>query len=178
MSETPCNPWTGNTCSLVHGEQSDLDSQSRPQACTTPQRVSGLLRPRGDTRGQGRSLGTQDPLRNGACGIPRNPAPSSGRRVWHREILGGSCVRETPYRSPLSKARLKVGSHVQYMFIGCWTGNGVVIPTVLPTVGRRAPTKKTGLGPLRPTVGNTFGITTPFSIRYPIKVDTTGKSRV
>ena len=44
------------------------------------------------------------------------------------------------------------------------------MPTVLPTVGRRAPAKKTGLGPLRPTVGNTVGITTPLSVRYPINL--------
>ena len=35
-------------------------------------------------------------------------------------------------------------------FIGKRTADGVVMPTVLPTVGRGAPTKKRGLGPLRP----------------------------
>ena len=37
------------------------------------------------------------------------------------------------------------------------TQNGVVMPTVLPTVGRRTPTMIPGLGLLRPTVGNIAG---------------------
>ena len=36
------------------------------------------------------------------------------------------------------------------------------MPTVVPTVGRRSPTKKTCLRPLRPTIGNTAGRTPPF----------------
>jgi hypothetical protein len=53
--------------------------------------------------------------------------------------------------------------------MGYRTKNGVVRPTVLTSVGRR------GLGgllrkPLRPTVGNTEGLTAPFSVRYPIKI--------
>ena len=43
--------------------------------------------------------------------------------------------------------------------------------TVLPTEGRRAP-KTTGLGLLRPIVGNTVGLTTTLSDRYPIKTCT------
>ena len=42
--------------------------------------------------------------------------------------------------------------------------------TALPTVGRRDPTKTAGLGPVRPTVGSTVGITTSFSSRYPISI--------
>jgi len=43
------------------------------------------------------------------------------------------------------------------------------MPTVLPTVGHRAPTKDLGVGPLRHTAGNTVGKTTPFSACHPIK---------
>ena len=50
--------------------------------------------------------------------------------------------------------------------IGYRTGNGVRMPTVLPTVGRRVPTKTPGLGPLRPSIGNTLGINTLFSVHY------------
>ena len=32
---------------------------------------------------------------------------------------------------------------------------GIVYPTVLPNVGRTAPTKRLGLGALRPAIGNT-----------------------
>ena len=42
----------------------------------------------------------------------------------------------------------------------------VVVPTTLAREGRRAPTKTPGPGPLRPTVGNTIGRTTPLSVRY------------
>ena len=42
------------------------------------------------------------------------------------------------------------------------------MPTVVPTVGRRAPTKNLGLGLLRPTEDNTVGITAPYSVYYPI----------
>ena len=45
----------------------------------------------------------------------------------------------------------------------------VAKPTVLPTVGRRAPTKKLGLGALGPTVGNTVGSTTYFLGGSPTK---------
>jgi hypothetical protein len=48
---------------------------------------------------------------------------------------------------------------------GYLTENGVVMPAVLPTAGCRNPTKKTGLGSLRPTVGNTESMTTPVSLR-------------
>ena len=44
------------------------------------------------------------------------------------------------------------------------------MPTVLHTVGWRAPKKSSGLGLLRPTLGNTVGTTTPFSDRYPVEV--------
>jgi len=49
------------------------------------------------------------------------------------------------------------------------TGNGVVVPTALPEVGRRAPSTTLGLGPLRPTAGNTVGIATPISVTRPIQ---------
>ena len=51
-----------------------------------------------------------------------------------------------------------------------WTGDGVVAPTVLSAVGRRAPRNKTGIGILRPTVGNTVCTTTPFPVRCPIRM--------
>jgi len=46
---------------------------------------------------------------------------------------------------------------------------GKVMPTVLPLVDRRDPYIKTSQEPLRPTVGNTVGINTPFSVRHPIE---------
>ena len=51
-----------------------------------------------------------------------------------------------------------------------WTGDGVVAPAVLSAVGRRAPRNKTGIGILRPTVGNTVCTTTPFPVRCPIRM--------
>ena len=48
--------------------------------------------------------------------------------------------------------------------------NGLVMLTVLPTVGGKAPTKNPGLGRLRPTVGKIVGITTPFSTNYPLNL--------
>jgi hypothetical protein len=39
----------------------------------------------------------------------------------------------------------------------------------MPT-NKLGPTNKPGLGPLRPTVGNTAGTTTPFSVHYPINM--------
>ena len=41
------------------------------------------------------------------------------------------------------------------------------MPTVSPTVGRRAPTKTTGLKPLGPTAGNAVDTTSPFSAHFP-----------
>ena len=38
----------------------------------------------------------------------------------------------------------------------------VFMLAILPWVGRRAPAKIHGPGPLQPTVGNTAGTTTPF----------------
>ena len=40
---------------------------------------------------------------------------------------------------------------------------GLVSPTLLRTVGRRAPTKSLVPGALRPTVGNSVEVTRPFS---------------
>ena len=61
------------------------------------------------------------------------------------------------------------------MFIGQRSENWVFRPTVLPTVGLRGlrggPTKHQVLGALRPTVGNTVGLTTRFSGSYPVSVD-------
>ena len=42
---------------------------------------------------------------------------------------------------------------------------GLVMPAVSPTVGRSAPAKTTGLGPLQPTVGSTEGIN---FLNYPL----------
>ena len=42
------------------------------------------------------------------------------------------------------------------------------MPAVLPTVGRWAVWENPGLGPLRPTVGNTGGTITPFPVRCPV----------
>ena len=44
------------------------------------------------------------------------------------------------------------------------------MPTVLPTVGHRGPRPGVFLGALRPTLGNTVGITTPFSVHGPVHV--------
>jgi len=51
--------------------------------------------------------------------------------------------------------------------IGHRTENGVAVPTVLPTVGRSGPMPGVFMGALRPDVGNTVGLTTPFSGHYP-----------
>ena len=51
--------------------------------------------------------------------------------------------------------------------IGCWTENRVVMPTVLPTVGRRGPRPWLFAGALRPTVGNSAGRTTPCALHFP-----------
>jgi len=45
------------------------------------------------------------------------------------------------------------------------------MPMVLPTVGRRAPAKKPGIGPLWPAEGNPVGTPTPFSVHHPVNVD-------
>ena len=44
------------------------------------------------------------------------------------------------------------------------------MPAILPAAGRRAPTENRGIGHLRPMVGDTVGINTPFSSRYPVKL--------
>ena len=46
--------------------------------------------------------------------------------------------------------------------IGYRTENGVVMPTVLPTLGRRGPGPGVFVGALRPTKVNTVGTTTAF----------------
>ena len=44
---------------------------------------------------------------------------------------------------------------------------GIIKPVVYPTVGRRAPTENSFIGPLWPTVDNTDGKTSLFYVRYP-----------
>jgi len=56
-----------------------------------------------------------------------------------------------------------------YNLVGKPPGRQVVSPTVLPTAGSRTPTKKLGLGALRPTVGDTVGETAPFPGDFAIK---------
>jgi len=50
-------------------------------------------------------------------------------------------------------------------------GKGMVSPTVLPTVGRRAPRPSVLVGALRPTVNNTVKETIPFPGRFPMRLD-------
>ena len=112
----------------------------------------------------GRSLGTHDPTRDGACVTERSWAV----RVSERHPTAAHCPK------PDSKLDHLCNTNS----IGYWNGNGGVIPSVLPTVGRGPPTKYPGLGPLWPTVGNTFVTNTPFSVYYPRNVDAPGNSRV
>ena len=56
------------------------------------------------------------------------------------------------------------------MFIGKWTANMIVVPTVSPAVGRRVHCPEDFVGVLRSTVGNTAGIINPFSVYYPLNI--------
>ena len=59
-----------------------------------------------------------------------------------------------------------------------WAANGVVIPTILATVGRTVPMKTPGLGPLTACRRQYFWHGYPISSPLPCQVDTTGNSRV
>ena len=57
------------------------------------------------------------------------------------------------------------------MLTGYRTGNGVIMPMKLPTVGCRGPRSRFVVGVLRPTVGRTVGITTPFLVHHPMNAN-------
>jgi len=82
----------------------------------------------------------------------RNMSDSEG--WWHGDIISIAAFAE----------RFTLPSRDVHRVI---YSNGVVMPTLLPMAGRRAPSKPSGLGLLRATDGNSAVTTTPFPARYP-----------